>query len=264
MTQPRFWKNLPAPLRLLLRPWVIVSVGLHVLFLLMPLPDRSSSELPISEEPIQITELPASTPPAAPPPLPVPSPTAPAPAPQSTPAMPAPRSDAPPAASTPLSPPPSPTPNPPPVPQQAAPDPGDLDHSDQSNQSDQSDDSSLPPDAMPDPDPTATSLVEDFPHGAVGGEPGCGGQENCWQTGDSDWRSVARALERELTSEGYSVKSQTDEEILRYRVYEISKNGEVEYLNLLADIDGNGTFYVLADQPMSREELEQLTETSGS
>ncbi|NJO67162.1 MAG: hypothetical protein HC832_07235, partial [Leptolyngbyaceae cyanobacterium RM1_405_57] len=72
-------ENLPAPLRLLLRPWAIVSVGLHVLVLLLPLPDRSTSEPPLAEEPVRITQLPASPAPTAPSPAALSSPPEPPP-----------------------------------------------------------------------------------------------------------------------------------------------------------------------------------------
>jgi hypothetical protein len=265
MTQLRFRKNLPAPLRLLLRPWVIVSVGLHVVVLLLPLPNRSTSELPLSEEPVRITQLPASPSPTVPSPVAVPSPPVPpSPTVQATPV--APRPTAPvtarPAAPPPASPTPSPQASPSPTPQASSSPPAPT-PSPQANL-DAGQPAPLPSvTASPAPSPeVATSFAAEIPHTAIGGEPGCGGQENCWQTQDTQWRSVARALEQELENQGYEVESQTDDEVPGFRVYEVSKNGETEYLNLLSTLQG--TFYVLADQPMTRDELEQLTEAPNS
>ncbi|NJO50520.1 MAG: hypothetical protein HC840_14965 [Leptolyngbyaceae cyanobacterium RM2_2_4] len=256
MTQPRLWKNLPAPLRLLLRPWAIVSVGLHVLVLLLPLPDRSTSEPPLAEEPCanyptsclsrtyspfscgtvvtprtatsrRPQRFPRGSRPTAPPPdSPIPSPqSSPSPTPQANPS------------------PPSPTPSP------------------QNTLSEQQSPSPSPAPGPP-PAPEVTSFAAEIPHAVVGGEPGCGGQENCWQTQDTQWRSVATTLRQELESKGYEVEQETGEEELNFRVYEVSKDGEIEYLNLLST--AQGTFYVLADQPMTRDELEQLTEAPNS
>ena len=265
MTQPRFWKNLPGPLRLLLRPWVIVSVGLHVVVLLLPLPNRSTSEMPISEEPVRITQLPVSASPTVPSPVAVPSPpVSPSPTVQATPAVPRPAA---PVMTRPTAPPPaSPTPSP-----QALPSPTPQTNSSPPSPTpspQSSSDSEQPsPTASPTPSPTPspeaiTSFAAEIPHAAIGGEPGCGGQENCWQTQDTQWRSVARELEQELENKGYEVESQTDDEVPGFRVYEVSKDGETEYLNLLSTLQG--TFYVLADQPMTRDELEQLTEAPNS
>jgi hypothetical protein len=264
MTQPRFWRNLPAPLRLLLRPWVIVSAGLHVVVLLLPLPNHSTAELPLSEEPVRITQLPASPAPV-PSPVAVPSPpVAPSPTVQAAPA--APRPTAPvaarPAAPPPDSPPPSSQASPSPTPL-ASSSPPTPTPSPQANL-DTGQPAPLPSvAAAPTPSPeVAASFAAEIPHAAIGGEPGCGGQENCWQTQDTQWRSVARALEQELENQGYEVESQTDDEVPGFRVYEVSRNGETEYLNMLSTLQG--TFYVLADQPMTRDELEQLTEAPNS
>ncbi|MBD2059863.1 hypothetical protein H6F88_28400 [Oculatella sp. FACHB-28] len=265
MTQPRLWKRLPAPLRLLLRPWFIVSVGLHTVVLLLPLPNHSTSELPISEEPVRITQLPASPSPTVPSPVAVPSPPiSPSPTVQAAPV--APRPTAPvaarPTAPAPASPTPSPQASPSPAPQSSlsAPSPtpspqGTLDSTQPSP--------TASPASSPTPSPEITgSFSAEIPHAAIGGEPGCGGQENCWQTQDTQWRAVARTLEQELENKGYEVESQTDDEVPGFRVYEVSRNGETEYLNLLSTLQG--TFYVLADQPMTRDELEQLTEAPNS
>lgn len=265
MSQPRFRKNLPAPLRLLVRPWVIVSVGLHVVVLLLPLPDRSTSEVPISEEPVRITQLPASPSPTVPSPVAVPSPPVTlSPTVQATPVAPRPtapmvtRPTAPPTASPTPSPPASPSPTPQINSSTPSPTPSPQGTSDSTQPS---------PTASPTLSPaplseSPTSFAAEIPHATIGGEPGCGGQENCWQTQDTQWRSVARALEQELENKGYEVKSQTDDEVPGFRVYEVSRDGETEYLNLLSTLQG--TFYILADQPMTRDELEQLTEAPNS
>jgi len=263
MTQPRFQKNLPAPLRLLLRPWVIVSVGLHIVVLLLPLPDRSTPEPPLAEEPVRITQLPASPLPTAPPSVTVPTPAVPPPVAQTSPAAP------PPAAPRPTAPPPaSPSPSaqaspgstvqPSPTPASQSPSPQGTSNSEEPDPS-----PSPTPSLSPTPETSeVTGLATKIPHATIGGEPGCGGQENCWQTQDTQWRSVARALEQELENQGYDVEQQTDDETPGFRVYEVSRNGEVEYLNLISTLQG--TFYVLADEAMSREQLEQLTEASNS
>jgi hypothetical protein len=65
-----------------------------------------------------------------------------------------------------------------------------------------------------------------------------------------------------LESKGYEVEQETGEEELNFRVYEVSKDGEIEYLNLLST--AQGTFYILADRAMTRDELEQLTAAPNS
>jgi len=59
MNQPDFFKNLPAPVRILFRPMLLISLGLHAVVLMLPTSfDWKKLEPPEKEEAIKITKLP--------------------------------------------------------------------------------------------------------------------------------------------------------------------------------------------------------------
>ncbi|MGQ4646105.1 hypothetical protein [Lyngbya aestuarii] len=67
MNQPYLLKNTPAPLRMLIQPMLLISLGLHGMFLLLPLPSESEKPQPPKEEEeqVKITKL-APSPQASP------------------------------------------------------------------------------------------------------------------------------------------------------------------------------------------------------
>lgn len=93
-------------------------------------------------------------------------------------------------------------------------------------------------------------------------QPGCGGLEGCWQVDNSQWRSVAGNLEQQLAAAGYSVQQLNVEEDTGFRVYQISKNGKVQYLHLLSTL--KGTVYLLKPEQLSQRELQQEAEAGVS
>jgi hypothetical protein len=76
----------------------------------------------------------------------------------------------------------------------------------------------------------------------------------CWQTAETQWRSVSTDLKQNLENKGYVVQQLDLEDDTGIRVYEVSKDGKMQYyLNLLST--EKGTVYLLAQKPLTREEL---------
>lgn len=59
MNQLYLQKNLPAPLQSLIRPMLLISLGLHGLVMAMPIPDAKKAEIPKKEEKVKISQLPS-------------------------------------------------------------------------------------------------------------------------------------------------------------------------------------------------------------
>jgi hypothetical protein len=78
--------------------------------------------------------------------------------------------------------------------------------------------------------------------------------KGCWQTAETQWRSVSTDLEQKLVNKGYALKPLDLEDDTGLRVYEVSKDGKRQYyLNLLST--EKGTVYLMAEKPLTREEL---------
>lgn len=288
---PSFLKNLPAPVQLLVRPMLLLSVGVHGLLLLLPIPSQENSEPPLDKKPVRVTQLP-------PRPSLQPSPTValPTPSPQVQPRIPLPAKPSPtlqlntalpvkpspriqpskplvikpspkveqpklsPIAeqTTPVtSPTPTPTtvtsPTPTPTPTAvASPTPIPT----------PTPVASATP--TPTPSPTANSSpvkeqFADFPQ-LDGSQPGCEGIAGCWQAPTTNWRIASRTLISSIEAKGYSVDELSDLEESGRKVYEVSKQGETQqYLNIFSI--GGDMVYRLAEKPLSREELNQELQT---
>ncbi|OLP15731.1 hypothetical protein BST81_24745 [Leptolyngbya sp. 'hensonii'] len=79
--------------------------------------------------------------------------------------------------------------------------------------------------------------------------------EGCWQVEDTQWRSIAGNLKQRLRDQGMELAELDLEDDTGLRVYEVSKDGKLQYyLNLLST--DRGTIYVLNPRQMSRAELE--------
>ncbi|NET58238.1 MAG: hypothetical protein F6K47_19400 [Symploca sp. SIO2E6] len=65
MNQPQFIKNLPVPVRMLFRPMLLISLGLHALVLMLPTSfDPNKAQPPKKEDAIKITKLPPAVKPS--------------------------------------------------------------------------------------------------------------------------------------------------------------------------------------------------------
>lgn len=247
MHQRYFWKQFPFPIKRL-RPWLLVSVALHAAVFVAPLLPSPPPSLPEPEDTVNLAPRPPlpSTSPAPRPTVtasrPSPAVTVPVPQPSARPVLP-PRASPrvapppPPKAAAPAvlaSPVPTPVPSPSPV---LSPAP-------------------LPVIASPASEPPSPYAT--FPH-VEGTTAGCGGQENCWQSADTQWRSLARTLEQDLQNQGYSATQLDLETDTGVRVYRVAKAGEPEYyLNLISTFQG--TVYLISEQPMTAAEIRQAAE----
>ncbi len=236
-------KNVPDSLRWLIQPALFASLGLHVLLLLLPLPDRSIPE-PVALEAdtqVRVTPLPAprTTPTASAPPSPTPSPSPqpsvlPTPMPRQAvvqrPAVVArPPTPQPPALPPIQSPPASPSPSPAPLATLALP--------------------------SPDPVPLPALPFADVPV-LAGAETGCYGLGTCHRlVGGMDFRTAGRTLEEQLKAQGYTVRFRDDIEAAGSKTYEITKDGETRYLNVLS-AGLNDAVYLVTPQPISLADLQ--------
>ncbi len=106
---------------------------------------------------------------------------------------------------------------------------------------------------MPTSSPSPADSYADFPH-VDNAQAGCNGLQDCWQTPETQWRTVSQNLEENLKAKGYVVKQLDLADDTGIRVYQVSKNGETQYyLNLLST--GQGTVYRFSQEPLTREEL---------
>lgn len=239
---------LPRTVKPLIRPALGLSIGLHALLVLWPLPSRE----PIAEAPeetaVDLTQLP---PRPVRPPSPSPKamavspakPSDPKPSPKASPAIvpstqPAaaqidrPTIDRP----TPVVPPsaqvasvPAPASSPAPIPS---------------------------PSPLP-PSPPAVSLnvpFADFPH-LQGAESGCFGASSCRQVQGSHFRMTAQTIRDQMEAQGYQVSLRDDLAETGQTIYELSKEGQTRYLSVLST-ELDQTAYILAAQPVTIADLQ--------
>lgn len=81
-------------------------------------------------------------------------------------------------------------------------------------------------------------------------------KDGCWQTDETQWRSVAGKLEQHFEQEGYAVAKLDDlEDEQGMGIYEVSKPGSpTQYLHFL--LTDRGTVYYLDPKRLNRNELE--------
>ncbi|WP_448560744.1 hypothetical protein [Trichothermofontia sp.] len=251
MNQPCFWKNLPAPVRMLVRPMLLLAVGLHVLILLLPLPSKPEPEpepepeLLLEEQTIKVVPAPNRA--IAPPP---PKPTAPPPAVTPAPTRPAPS----PPRSQPTSPPivasppplvsdrPAPAPSPSPAEPEAVPSPPAI---------------ALTPAT---PEPTApeaevTGAFDDFPN-PEGVVAGCLGLSQCQQAEGVRLTRLVQDLPAALERQGYTVTALDLDSDQGRRVFEVTKGDEKRYLNLFSTPEG--AVYLLAKQILTLADVRAM------
>jgi hypothetical protein len=265
MIYPRFLKNLPAPVQMLIRPMWFFSIGLHGLLLLIPIPPQPEPE-PASnpkKKTVKVTQLPP--PPSPPSPQPSPSVQLPKPSPRVQPTSPLPikpfprlRRQTPPLIVQ-----PSPKvqpPQPSPVVEQTTPTPTPSSPITSSTQAPSPTPSPLEtpsptptPSAEPTPSPSPDEPFADFPH-VDGVQAGCNNSLSCWQTAETQWRSVSENLKQNLEAQGYMVEKLELADDTGRSTYQVSKDGETKYyLNLLST--KQGTVYLLTKEQLTLEEL---------
>ncbi|HEY9646820.1 MAG TPA: hypothetical protein V6C88_10640 [Chroococcidiopsis sp.] len=252
-TQPKTALSKPKRSRLYL--WLWVSLGLHGLVVFLPwMPSNTPPPKPPTEE-LSLIEL---TPTVAPPPPPLPTtlPTVVTPKPTPSPPLASPSPVANPQPSTvPASPSPTPAATPTPT---ASPTP-----------------TATP---SPTPSPTATPIstptptppplpYANFPQAPnavqfADAVAGCDRSSECWRTPNTQWRTVAQDLRSTLESENYSLQ-EIDLGMTGGRLYEVSKDGQIEYYVAFVSTP-NGTVYALTQEQPSCTQLYELAGVSST
>ncbi len=253
MIYARFLKNLPAPVQMLIRPMWFFSIGLHGLLLLIPIPPQPEPEPAPNpkKKAVKVTQLPP--PPSPPSPQPSPSVQLPKPSPRVQPTSPLPIKPFPRLRQTPpLIVQPSPRvqpPQPSPVVGQSTPTPTPSSPITSTTPT-----PSPTPSAQPTPSPSPDEPFADFPH-VDGVQPGCNNSLSCWQTAETQWRSVSENLKQNLEAQGYVVEKLELADDTGRSAYQVSKDGETKYyLNLLST--KQGTVYLLTKEQLTPEELD--------
>lgn len=248
MNQPRVWKNLPTPVRVLIRPMLFLSLGLHALLLLLPLPPQSEpepdslTELLPEEQMIKVVPTPKGTIAPTPPKPAPPTPAAP-PSPAATrPITPPPRSQStqPPIVTAPAPTPQLPTTEASPTPTPTTPDIALT---------------PLPP-AEPEPEETTvTGAFDDFPNpeGVVGG---CLRLNQCQQAEGVRLTQLVQDLQTALRQQGYTVTALDVDEDQGRRVFAVTKGEETRYLNLFSTPEG--AMYLLAEQILTLADVQAM------
>lgn len=262
MNQSYFLKNLPMPLQMLWRPMLIISLGLHGLFLAVPMPPKAKPQLPKKEpEKVKITQLPTTS--ASPQPAIKPTPK---PTPQVSQTIPPkPQPIRPPSTEIPPLPPktkaiprPQPSPTPEKTPQSKAtptPSPTPTPRPSPSPTPEQSPQSTATPKPSPSPTPeqSPTPALQNpfadfpFPDNAQLGSLGLlsGETDKSARNTIDALAQVADFYTKELPARTF--KSQPLNEATDLKVYKVSKEGaEPQFLHLIAQ-DGK-TVIVLASQ----------------
>lgn len=227
MNQTYPLKNLPVPLQGLIRPMLLVSLALHGLLMLVPVPDEEAPRKKETEKSVKITQLPtATTPPTPKRSQPSPKVATPitrqpvlAARPRPQPIVQAPRSRQPTPSSSPAPPPVAATPT-------------------------------QSPTTSPATAPTTDTALTEFPI-FPGAKAGCLEVQSCFQTGNT-LDKVAAYFEKELPVRKFNAPVDTDES--DRKVYQVSRSDfPTQYLSLIST--EQGTIYVLADQPRTLDDL---------
>jgi hypothetical protein len=210
---------------------VLVSVGLHGLVLMMPLPPAEPTLEGKENQPtkqVKVVELPKPSPSKL---VTKPATSGPKPKAQPSPKVARSRPQQKPIVIPNPAPSPTTTPSPNPTP-------------------------SLSPAPSPSPTPSPTpETIEDVLQ--IPGAKGCNSLIGCWQVGETQFRSVAENLQKRLEQDGYQVEKLDDiEDDIGRSVYRVSKDGETPYYLNVLSID-QGTIYVRSPRLLSREELEK-------
>ncbi|MEO8890519.1 MAG: hypothetical protein ABI417_03125 [Coleofasciculaceae cyanobacterium] len=257
--------NLPSSVKILIRPMLYLSLGLHGLLLMIPIsvePEAKSSSK--KKESVKITQLPSQPSVKLTPvvPLPKPSPTV-----KQNPAqVPPPQAKTPPARLNPIIESPKPTP----IIEQNTPTnaPTPIASLTPAPTPTLTPIASLAPIASPTPTPTPIASPTPTPNELIAGVPNfenaqqsCNGA--CWEVKQTSFRRVSTTLIEQFEAQGYAVNKQDIEDDAGRSVYTISKDGETKYLNVLSTNNGDAV-YLLAETQLTRKELIQKTALSVS
>src|SRR4028119_1594699 len=259
MTQAYFLKNLPAPLQFWVRPMLFASLGLHGLFLSIPMQPEKKPEPPKKEpEKVKITQLPTTTITPAPKTALKPSPSPAISQIKPSPIAPPPRSQTQsiiqPSIIAPVSqarsiPQPQPQVTAPVQPQSTA-----------TPTAQQSPGTQTKPQATPTPTPSGTPqdpFLTGFPT-YPGVQPGTEGllagdlDKSGLHTSDS---SADVALWYEKNLKDYTPKLVSPPENSSLKVYQVSKNNVSKYLNVIYSNKTGNTVILLADQKVDPQTL---------
>lgn len=230
---------------------LLLSVSVHGLLLVLPLPERTAEEPEtlsrdeealLQQEAIAVSDLPVVEAPPEPPPQ-SPEAATPPPGAEVAAATPAPANQA-----TPRSP-------APPVPEQR-----DLDNLPEEDELPIEDGLDAETDDPGSEDPEEiVAFSPDFPH-YEGAEGGCYGITACQRVrGVGSYRNVARGLVPSFEARGYAVTLREDLEDTGRQVYEMQSldDGSTQYLMVFSDLDGSAV-YVVSTRILSLNDLKTL------
>jgi hypothetical protein len=247
--------------RWLIRPALWGSIGLHILLLLLPIPERQPIESAETQVKLTPQPSPSPSPTAKPSPQPVPQPVA-------RPLRPSPLAQTP--AQIPVQPPVKPPVKLPVKPPQQRPVPSAAQRpTPPTPQSPAAKPRQTavpsPSSPQPSPAPVSTPTPPVVPALAIpfadvpllaGAQTGCFGLGTCRQIMDgTPFREAGQTLEQQFQAQGYTVKLRADLEDTGRKVYELNKGKETRYLNVLSADVGN-MVYLVTPQPVSLSELQ--------
>jgi hypothetical protein len=233
MAQSFQLKNFQASWQDLIRPMLLLSLGLHALVLLIPLPSSQTPEPEVEEETISLTQLPprtqvAETPAASPSPSPAPFPSPPAPAV---------------VASPPIIPPTTPPIQTSPQVRESAPQSAVV-----------ASPSDIPNDTLTSAEPaTSDSFTADFPRypNAQSGSFGLPQEFDPFSFRTPDpLTTVSQWFQEQLQARQFLAQPLEEASETGRSVFQVSREGATKYLTLIPNAEGEGTSYVVSDQPL--------------
>jgi hypothetical protein len=235
MAQSFQLKNFQVSWQDFIRPMLLLSLGLHALVLLVPLPSSQMPEPEAEEEAISLTQLPprtqvAETPAASPSPSPAPVP------PPSTPPQAV------------VTTPPVVPPTTPPI--QTAPQ-ATLESAPQPAASERPNESPSSAESAP-----SDPFIADFPRypNAQSGSFGLPQEFDPFSFRTPDALSeVSRWFQEQLQVNQFLVQPLEEASETGRSVYQVSKEGITKYLALIPNAEGEGTSYVLSDRPLPED-----------
>jgi hypothetical protein len=110
------------------------------------------------------------------------------------------------------------------------------------------------PRAVDEPSSDPSNPMNDFPHfpGAI---PGCLGVQSCYETGKT-LDAISQHFQKQLPLKKYSLKPVVNDS--DRKVYQISKGGAEQFLNILSE--GQTSVYVLAEKALTLADLQQAVQ----
>lgn len=229
-------KNLPTPMQFLIRPMLLISLGLHSLLLLVPISAGNHPVLDKEEEAVKITQLPAASKESGDRSVPKAPPKQASSNKASQPSRQASSSSRPRTVAT-------------PGPQRTETSQSSRSATGQVDRSSETGDQ-----AEGETGDQTKNPFADFPH-YPGAKPGYSGKQSIRQTEDGLDQMVAHFKEQ-LPARKYKASSVTDEP--DKKVYRVFKGDMAQYLSLFTVPEG--TVYVLSPQPVNLDELNKAVE----